>query len=140
MPPATPDARLRMLMRLVEAAAWLVEYIPKILSYLDPPHSLDELQRDAADPRDGYQVHHIVETQYNSNDPASNWRRFGTRLEAPDNRVSIPYWKHVEISSWYSTKNKDYGGMTPRAYLRGKSWGVQYKVGLRIMRHFGALK
>jgi hypothetical protein len=61
-------------------------------------------------------------------------------LDEPDNLVRIPKWKHVEISAWYSAKNDNYGGITPRAYLRGKSWEEQFDIGLRAMRRFGVLQ
>ena len=52
----------------------------------------------------------------------------------------IPHWKHDEISSWYSKPNIRYGDVSPRNYLRGKSWDKQYRVGLKVLRDFGVLK
>src|SRR5260370_4019228 len=83
---------------------------------------------------------HIVETKYNSGREDGNSRCFADRLEARENRVLIPTWKHVEISSWYSTRNDAYGGLTPRAYLRGRSWEQQDEVGLRTLRLYGGLE
>jgi hypothetical protein len=34
----------------------------------------------------------------------------------------------------------DYGGLSPRDYLRGKSWEEQYEIGLKALRRFGVLK
>jgi hypothetical protein len=136
----TADFRIRAFLYLLEATAWIVAYLPEIESYLDDPKTLDELQHAVADRQPGYQLHHIVETQYNSSREDSNARRFADRLEARENRVLIPTWKHVEISSWYSTRNDLYGGLTPRAYLRGKSWDLQYEVGLGTLRRHGVLK
>jgi hypothetical protein len=126
--------------RIVETTAWLAGNLPAILSYRDDPKTLDELRDAAARPRLGYERHHIVERQYGSVDPISNWSRFGDRLDSRENLARIPYWKHVEISSWYSTFNDDFNGLTPRDYLRGKSWDEHYKVGLEAMRIFGVLK
>jgi hypothetical protein len=136
-----PDARVKAVLAAIETTAWIAEYLPEIRSYyLDGPKSPQELQNAVDDPQPGYQVHHIVEGQYNSANPEANARRFANQLEGRDNLVRIPKWTHVEISSWYSTKNDDYGGMTPRAYLRGKSWNEQYDVGLRALRRVGVLK
>jgi hypothetical protein len=135
-----PDVRIRAFFYLLEATAWIVAYLPEIESYLDDPKTLEALQQAVADRQPGYQIHHIVETQYNSNREDNNARRFADRLEARENRVLIPTWKHVEISSWYSTHNDAYGGLTPRAYLRGRSWEQQYEVGLRTLRLYGVLK
>lgn len=135
-----PDSRVRAFLRLLEATAWVVEYLPEIRSYLDEPKSLDELQDTVNYPRAGYQNHHIVETQYNSTREDSNAIRFGDRLEGRDNVVRIPYWKHVEISSWYSRRNDQFDWQTPREYLRGKNWDEQYRFGLDALRRFGVLK
>ena len=61
-------------------------------------------------------------------------------LDSRENLVRIPRWKHVEISSWYSRRNDDYGGLTPRDYLRGKGWNEQYAIGLEALQLFGVLK
>lgn len=135
-----PGPRVKAFFIALEATARVVEYLPEIRSYLDAPRSLGELQDAAADRRLGYQIHHIVEGQYGSRSESSNAQRFGTRLEAAENLVSIPKWKHIQISSWYSRGNDAFGGMTPRAYLRGKNWEEQYKIGLRALRIYGVLK
>ena len=49
-------------------------------------------------------------------------------------------FKHWEINRWYSTKNEDFGGMTPRDYLRGKTWQERYRIGLEKLKDFGVLK
>ncbi len=134
------DSRGRLFFATLEATAWILEYLPEIRSYLDEPKSLAELQNAVNDPQSGYQIHHIVEGQYKSESPEANSRRFPDRLEAGDNLVRIPKWTHVEISSWYSTGNDLYGGLTPRAYLRGKSWDEQYELGLNKLRDFEVLK
>lgn len=136
-----PDSRVRVFLRVLEGTAWLVEHLPEIYSYLNAPKTLEELQNAVDDPQPGYQIHHIVEGQYDSERADSNARLFGRdRLEAPDNLVRAPNWKHVEISSWYSTKDERFGGLTARAYLRGKSWAEQYSVGLDALRKFGVLQ
>jgi len=117
----------------IEATAWIVEYLPEIRSYyLDGAKSLAELQDAVDDPQPGYQTHHIVERQSGSVNEQSNALRFGSRLDSRENLVRIPKWVHVEISSWYSRKSKRFGGLTPRTYLRGKSWEQQYEIGLEL--------
>jgi len=50
-------------------------------------------------------------------------------IDASDNLVRIPTFKHEEISGWYSKPNKNFGGMKPRDYLRGKPWAERRRVG-----------
>lgn len=136
-----PEPRVKAVLLAIEGTAWLAEYLPEIRSYyLDGPKSLSELQAAVDDPQPGYQIHHIVEGQYGSTNAQSNARRFGNRIEGPENLVRIPKWKHVEISAWYATRSEEYGGLTPRAYLRGKSWQQQYDLGIAKLRDFGVLK
>jgi hypothetical protein len=101
---------------------------------------LDELQRAVDTPRYGYQVHHIVEAQRRSDDPERNAERFPDRINSWQNLVRIPYWKHVEISSWYSRPTDEYGDHSPRDFLRGKSWREQYNLGIKKLKDFGVLK
>jgi hypothetical protein len=131
-----PDARVKAVLSAIEPTAWIVEYWPQIQSYLDSPKSLEELQDAVANPQLGYQIHRIVEGQYNSTNEQSNAQRFPDQLENPENLIQIPTWKHVEISSWYSTRNEEYGGQTPRDYLRGKSWEEQYELGIKKAQRF----
>jgi hypothetical protein len=93
-----------------------------------------------ADPRFGYEIHHIIEAQTRSANPLRNSQRFADRIDLSENLVRIPHWKHVEISSWYSRRNDEYGGSSPRTYLRGKNWEEQYEIGLDILRDYGVLK
>lgn len=88
----------------------------------------------------GYEVHHIVEAQRWSESPDGNWTRFPDRINSRQNLVRVPYWKHVEISSWYSRPNPRFGDSTPRNYLRGKSWEEQYRAGLQVLRDEGVLQ
>ena len=135
------DPRVQMLLAAIEATVWLADYLPKIFSYLDDPKTLEDLRTAATRPAPpGYEIHHIVEAQKGSDNPQSNARTFPDLIDSPANLVRIPYWKHVEISSWYSTINEDYNGLSPRDYLRGKSWEEQYEIGLKALRRFGVLK
>jgi hypothetical protein len=120
----------------VEAAHWAAEAYPYIRSYFDPPKTLDELRQNSGP---GYDRHHIVE-QWSGKDGISR-----TEIDSPENIVPIPKLKHWEINSWLDTKNADYtddngNALTPRQYMRGKSWEDRYKFGLDVLKKFGVLK
>jgi hypothetical protein len=48
--------------------------------------------------------------------------------------------KHIDISAWYSRGNDEYGGLSPRDYLRDKDWDEQMRVGLDRLRKHEVLK
>lgn len=126
---------------IIRITTWLTaEQLAAIISYQDGPWTLEELQDAVARSRAGYERHHIVEHQRQSKNELSNWKRFGSRLNTRENLVLIPSWKHVQISTWYSSRNADYNGLPPREYLRGKSWEEQYGVGIELLRRVGVLK
>ena len=60
-------------------------------------------------------------------------------IDGPDNLVRIPTLKHWQINGWYSTPNKDFGGLPPRDYLRGKSWDERERVGEMALVLYGVL-
>ncbi len=107
----------------------------RIIAYLDEPKSLDELQRAANDPQPGYDIHHIAEQT-----PARLDGFPQERIQGWRNKVRIPTYRHWEINRWFETPNEEYGGLTPRQYLRGKSWEERYRVGLKALRLHGVLK
>jgi len=126
---SAPHPGVRAFLAILRGAWWLADNLPRIRSYLDDPKTLQELQDAVAHPAAGYERHHIVEGQHRSVDELANWKRFPGRLESRDNLVLIPYYKHVEVSSWYSTSNRqEFGGKTPREFLRGKGWDEQYEL------------
>jgi len=127
------------------AADWLGTQVGRFLSQFDDPKPLDDLiaaEKNDDPPRKfGYQTHHIVEVHRNSDDPLANSNNFTSdQLESDANKVRIPYYMHEKISSFYSTPSEQYAGLSPREYLRGKSWNEQYQFGLKAMRDAGALK
>jgi hypothetical protein len=103
--------------------------------YRDEPKTLEELQRAVSRPKRGYDIHHIVEQTSAEQDGFPR-----SVIDAPNNLVRIPRLKHWEITGWYMTKNKAYGGPSPRAYLRGKGWDDRTSVGLDALAKFGVLK
>ena len=107
-----------------------------IKSANDPAKTLEELQtRVSPESEPGYQDHHIVGQH------PENRALFGDSLiGSPENLVRIPVLKHIDISAWYSTQSKDFGGLSPRDYLRGRDWDEQTRVGLDLLRERGVLK
>jgi hypothetical protein len=118
----------------IQGASWIARYLPAIRSYSDPPRTLDELHDAVSHPRPGYEIHHNVEQTSAEEDGFPR-----SMIDGRDNLVRIPTLKHHEISGWYQRGNRDFGGLSPREYLRGKSWGERRQVGLRGLRKFGVL-
>jgi hypothetical protein len=115
---------------------WVWEHArDRIVAYLDEPKFLDELQRAAGEPKPGYEIHHIVEQT-----PARQDGFTTERIQGWRNRVRIPTYRHWQITGWYATPNPLYDWMSPRDYLRGKSWQERYSVGLDALRLFEVLK
>jgi len=115
---------------------WLKSYDPAMKSYSDPPRTLDELQsRVSPISERGYEDHHVEEQTL--------LERLGfTRREinAPNNKVRIPTLKHYEISGWYGKLSEEFGGLTPRDYLRDKDAAERRRVGLKALIDMGVLK
>jgi len=118
------------------ARHWLNEKYWEIRSFQDAPKSLGELHDGVfqADKR-GYDVHHIVEQTQARNDGYPD-----KIIDRADNLVLIPRYKHWEINSWFQTKDKNLGGLTPRQYLQNKSWDERRYIGLKALRDVGVLK
>jgi len=119
----------------LEAAYWLQKYLPYIIAYSQPPKTWDELQRDASYPKVGYDIHHPIEQT-----PARQDGFSSDEIEASENRLLIPTLKHWQITAWYQTQNKDFGGLSPRDYLRGKSWDERMRIAKIALVRFGVLK
>lgn len=115
-----------------EAATWVWPYTR---SYFDKPKTLEELQAAVQNPREGYEVHHIVEQT-----PAKNDGFPLSQIDGDSNLALVPTLKHWELTGWFMRPNKEYGGMSPREYLKGKDWETRKRVGLDGMREIGVLK
>jgi hypothetical protein len=123
------------LLHLLTLPQWLHAYLPSIISYNDPPRSLDELQQNVANPQPGYQIHHIVEQASAEEDGFPR-----SQIDAPENLVRIPTIRHWNVNAWYQRSNDDFNGLSPREFLRGRSWEDRYAVGLHAMPIFGVLE
>lgn len=116
--------------------AWRVyELANDAFAYFDEPRTLEELQQAVKERKSGYDIHHIVEQTPGRRDGFPD-----TWINSTENTVRIPRFKHWEINQWYSTKNEEFGGLSPREYLRGKSWQERYGIGLRRLKEAGVLK
>ncbi len=146
--PTNPDERRAALKRaarwggtfavLYGVASWLREYSAQLKAYRDPPKTLEEMQWAAFEPtKVGYQDHHVIEqrTIEHSNFPES-------LVQSSENIVRIPTMKHREITGWFSSINygHPYNGLSPREYLRDKSWEEHRRIGLQKLIDFGVLK
>lgn len=123
------------LLNVLDTASWLYEAYPHIAAYCDPPKTMDELQKAVSTPMRGYDVHHIVEQT-----PAEQDGYPRLLVDSPANLVRIPTLKHWEITGWYMRKNRDYGDVSPRTYLREKDWSERVTVGERALIEYGILK
>ena len=92
------------------------------------------IEKFFGDAGDGLDYHHIVEQGPNAGIISE------TSLQSADNIVKIPRLLHEEINSYYNTKI-DMGGslVTPRNYLKGKSFAEQRDFGLSALRYVGIL-
>jgi hypothetical protein len=119
-------------MLAIDAAEWAAPYVR---SYFDNPKSLEELQQAASSPKTGYEIHHIAEQDAAEKDGFPR-----SLIDSSENVVRIPTLKHWEITGWFMTPNEDFGGTSPRAYLRGKTWAERVRVGQDALVKFGVLK
>ena len=127
----------RKIGEVVDDVDWLRRQIPNIISSFDPPKDLDQLIEAAQQtgPHPGYEDHHIVEQgDQNSDLPRA-------LIEGKENIVRIPYYKHRDISNFYQrSNNPEFGGLSPREGLEGKSFQEKYEYGLKTLRQFKALQ
>jgi hypothetical protein len=108
--------------KLAAGAYWLYGEYPRISAYLDPPKTLEELQQAVSTPQKGYDIHHIVEQTSAEQDGFPR-----SQIDAPDNLVRIPTYKHWEVTAWYQTRSFKFDDLSPREYLRGKDLGRTQK-------------
>ena len=120
----------------VRVSSWVWEHArDRIIAYLEQPKFLDQLQRAVGEPKPGYDKHHIAEKTSARQDGFSE-----ELIEGWRNPTLIPTYRHWEITAWYATRNEEFDWLSPREYLRGKSWEERYRVGLHALRLHGVLK
>jgi hypothetical protein len=83
----------------------------------------------------GYDIHHIVEQA-----SARDYGYPSSMINAPQNLVRIPRYKHWEINAWYGKPNGSFGGVAPREYLKDKEWSERVRMGLDVLIDAGVLK
>jgi hypothetical protein len=108
---------------------------PFVKAYFDGPQSLEALQEAAKSPKRGYEIHHIVERATANPDGSER-----ALIKNPDNLVRIPAVKHWQLNEWYETNNIRFSKLTPRQYLKDKSWAERRRVGLDGLRAVGVLQ
>jgi hypothetical protein len=99
-----------------------------LIAEQDPPRSLEDLQQAVSRPAIGYDIHHIVERT-----PAELDGFPRALIDGPENLVRIPTMKHWEITKWFATSSPEFGNLSPRSYLRGRSWDERTEIGMRAL-------
>jgi hypothetical protein len=79
-------------------------------------------------------MHHIAEQTSALQD-----RYPPSLVHGRDNLVRIPTWKHHLINGWYSKPHRQFGGLSPREYLRGKDWEERMRIGREALIEQGVL-
>jgi hypothetical protein len=120
---------------LLELASWVHEFVPYIAAYADSPKTLEELQDAVSTPAIAYDIHHIVEQT-----PAEQEGFSRDLIDSSENLVRIPTLKHWQVTGWYTKANEDFGGLSPRSFLRGKDWDTRMRVGRDALIDQGILK
>ena len=130
--------------QVVDATHWVADQVSNIVADVDfsqaAPYDLDDLVAAAKKKSEpGYQDHHIVEQGPQNDDLSPEEKK---RIDHPENIVRIPYYVHQQITNYYRSPDpKLPGKVTPRQYLRGKSFDERYQFGLNVLRDkFGVLK
>ena len=118
------------------AVDWIAGRISEIVTYLDPPSTMEELISAVNVQRAGTEVHHHKMEQHVSKQRGMTRRE----IDAPGNRVRIPTLKHYEITEWYGRPNIKFGGLSPRRYLADKPPEEHERVGLEALLLFRVLK
>jgi hypothetical protein len=162
IPQERPDTREGRMGFVRDAAQWVARnvgrYAPAVDAYFgaldqvekinaltdaiksanDPAKTLEELQaRVGPVSEPGYHDHHIVEeaAARSAGDPES-------LIQGRDNLVRIPVLKHIDITSYYSTKVEQPDGtmLSWRDQLKNEDFETRRQFGLDVLRKRGVLK
>ncbi len=121
---------------VLSARSWARAKAHEIVTSLDSPKSMKELEEAVAVPRRGTELHHHKMEQH-----VSRLRGIPqSEIDAPGNRVRIPTFKHYDITNWYRTPNARFGGLSPRQYLADKAPDEHARVGREALILFQVLK
>jgi hypothetical protein len=121
------------------------QVLDQMRSSLDPPKTLEELQRPPTQNVLGYEQHHIVE-QNPSNiakSPAvEQIEKFGRDvIDDPSNIVWVPRLTHELISGYYNAKDEDDPDKRlRRQVVNDMDFNGQREAGLAALRKFGVLQ
>jgi hypothetical protein len=112
---------------------------------LDPPKTLEELQKAPTQNALGYEVHHKVEQNPDNlrKSPVEvQVEKFGPDLiDAPNNLVWVPRLKHELITGYYnSLELGDPQRRLHRQVVNTGTFDEQSEAGLQALRRFGVLK
>jgi hypothetical protein len=114
--------------------------IDQMITALNPPKILEELQARPTENVLGYDIHHIVE-QNDYNVQKNIVEKFGAeRINGPDNVVWVPRFKHEDITAYYNSKPSTGDASTFRQSIRNMDFEQERAEGLRILREYGVLK
>lgn len=114
--------------------------IDQMITSLDPPKTLEELQARPTENVLGYDRHHIVE-QNDYNLKKHLIEKFGReRIEDPDNIAWVPRFRHEQITNDYNGNTKGPGSPTLRQSIRELDYDQQRAKGLEKLREYGVLK
>jgi hypothetical protein len=117
------------------AAPWIASYAPLVIANADAPKDWEDLKSNVGMGRLGYDDHHLAE------EAAARRAGFPEELiQGNDNLVSIPRMKHWAINGYMSRVDPELNDMSPREFLKDKSWEERQAFGLSVLKLFGVLK
>jgi hypothetical protein len=130
--------------RVVDSTSWMKDQVPNIVAEVDfyqgAPYDLQDLIDDAKGPsQPGWQDHHIVEQGPQNDDLSPEEKQL---IDDPEDIVRVPRYTHQQLTNYYRNvdDNPPCNGLTPRQYLRGKSFEDRYQFGLNVLRKMGIIK
>jgi hypothetical protein len=111
---------------------------------VDPPKTLEELQRPPTQNVLGYERHHIVEQNPDNiakGPDVEAIEKFGRDLiDDPSNIVWIPRFKHEQITRYYNSEDRDDPlRRIHRKVVNDLDFAGQRAAGLEALRKFGVL-
>ena len=112
---------------------------------VDPPKTLEELQRPPTQNVLGYERHHIVEQNPDNiakGPDVEEIEKFGRDLiDDPSNIVWIPRFKHEQITRYYNSEDPDDPlGRIRRKMINDLDFAGQRAAGLEALRKVGVLQ